>query len=137
MKTKNLFLLLFISVIGCMGTLSSCAKEGDLFNQTGNLNGDGSPSGNNGEVPGISSKRHHHQMGRSLYQRRETVCRDECPTDYPERNRLSEQLVARLGHLYLHQDGQKHRPAEFLGSPDAVEQCTHIPIHDNAHLYQR
>lgn len=51
MKTKNLFLLLFISVIGCMGTLSSCAKEGDLFNQTGNLNGDGSPSGNNGEVP--------------------------------------------------------------------------------------
>ena len=34
-----------------MGTLSSCAKEGDLFNQTGNLNGDGSPSGINGEVP--------------------------------------------------------------------------------------
>ena len=34
-----------------MCILTSCSKEEDLFNRMGDLNGDGSPSGINGEVP--------------------------------------------------------------------------------------
>lgn len=53
MKTKRLFLVLFASIIGCVCTLSSCAKEGDLGDQMsawGNT-GENSSGSNKGGVP--------------------------------------------------------------------------------------